>query len=276
MTKIYFIPRYNDDLEEMLESYYWLCEAWRLGLQIKVNKNYNYDEKAIYLGSNANIRAQILGGLKNAIYPHMQSVSLSQRELPRTQIYRKWLNRNYDFVTYDKGITGVIKAAFNFNGDVFIKNQSAGKDEGFKFFCHCKDENAIWNGIGYSLERHSDDILIYDFVKMELETRFIVIDQKVVSGSVNKPELTPLNNPEGDKYFQCDNELIKSANNIALDFADALPQMRDYVLDLCFIDSKPSIVEVNPAMSFGLFGNHPKNILPEILGLANVSPRPHP
>jgi hypothetical protein len=260
MTNIYYLPRNDNDLEHMLESHYWIAAAYELGLDVRVHKHINEYEPAIFIG-NGFKRNDFF---KRAIYPDAKSINLSQVDLPRTISYRKWLNRNYAIVGYEQGVVGVIKAASKFSDKVFIKNQAQSK-ESFRFDCDAQDKEAIWEGIGYFLEYQSNDVLIYDYVEIKDETRFIVINQKVVSGSMIEAKIKPLNNKDCVKYYQCDDRLIDAAEQICKDFTNELPELTEYVLDLCFIDDKPSIVEVNSTRNYGLYGNHPINILPEIM-----------
>ncbi len=259
MTNIYYLPRNDNDLEHTLESHYWIAAAYELGLDVRVHKHINEYEPAIFIGNG---KSNFF--FKYAIYPDENSIHLSQVELPKTEAYRKWLNRNFAIVQMND-FRNVVNAAKQFKGKVFIKDQSHSK-ESFRFHCDANDECKIIEEIGWHLIHYQgDDCLIYDYVEMKNETRFIVINQKIVSGSMIEAKITPLNNKDCVKYYQCDDRLIDAAEQICKDFANELPELTEYVLDLCFIDDKPSIVEVNSTRNYGLYGNHPINILPEIM-----------
>lgn len=118
------------------------------------------------------------------------------------------------------------------------------------------------------LAGYSDIMQVQESVKMEYEYRIVMIDGEPVTGAGCVEEFTPLDNisdfdvrarqtraprtsitemPKGllEKYI----ELAKEFSNDIYNEAG----LRNYVLDLCTINGKPSVVELNSCYNFGFY-----------------------
>ena len=119
----------------------------------------------------------------------------------------------------------------------------------------------------------SDPVILWqDLVDMQHEIRFMVFNGKVLSCSAQVDEYTPMNNLEQRRWFLPTHKhrghpeeiehgisaeyFFGMLGKVAL-IVDRLTHndILDYSLDMCLIDGKPSLVEINPLCNSGLFGN---------------------
>ena len=104
-------------------------------------------------------------------------------------------------------------------------------------------------------------LLVQEFVKMEYEHRFFVIDRRVVTSSPNMQALTPLDFPlpAGTVYRTPSSpdpevrpDVVRSLENLAARIAEDMDYPHACV-DIAMIAGKPGVVEFNP-MQLGHLG----------------------
>jgi hypothetical protein len=117
-----------------------------------------------------------------------------------------------------------------------------------------------------------DALLVQDCVTMTHEYRVFVVDGQAVAGAGCIEEFSPLHN-RGDKFDMRTREVrmsedgpsqvaerpdivsryVSAAPRIIDDLISGNPDMRTFVVDLCLINDKVAVVEVNPSRNSGLY-----------------------
>ncbi len=124
-------------------------------------------------------------------------------------------------------------------------------------------------------EGYANCFTLQEFVNMDKEYRFIVIDGELVCGSGTDPKLTPLDNQglfDRKVFSKINNERVVLSNDLIKKYKDfALkvislnkleqPLLLDYTLDVAICGDNMLIVELNPLDNFGLYANDFNSIL---------------
>ena len=150
--------------------------------------------------------------------------------------------------------------------------------------------------IGFHMCRFEGDLnslLIQEKITMQNETRFFVIDHKVICGAACIETHTPLNNEGGtrlDPIFERDrnqgnisrspylrDKLLQTADDIAKQIALEEPRLTAYSLDLAVtFDGQPLFIELNPASNSGLYAIDTHQLVKAIVDHAStISQKPH-
>jgi len=120
-----------------------------------------------------------------------------------------------------------------------------------------------------------DCILIQEFAEIYYEYRFIIINNKIITGAACIEEFTPLNNKELKFDIQLRRDRLKVSeieeNKLIvlkyLNFAEKIVKKIDfnhYTLDVAFINGEVGIIEVNPYLNVGYYASNLKLIMKEI------------
>ena len=137
-----------------------------------------------------------------------------------------------------------------------------------------KAQALVSNLLGYAsthLEGYADAVLVQEWVPMRREYRFLICDSVPVTGAGIVPEFTPLDadpttafSPivrkvvgESTQERLTDQEMagyLDLASRYALEVR-AENGMRDFVLDVCTIEGRHAVVEVNPCQNMGLYAS---------------------
>ena len=137
-----------------------------------------------------------------------------------------------------------------------------------------KAQALVSNLLGYAsthLEGYADAVLVQEWVPMRREYRFLICDSVPVTGAGIVPEFTPLDadpttafSPivrkvvgESTQERLTDQEMagyLDLASRYALEVR-AENWMRDFVLDVCTIEGRHAVVEVNPCQNMGLYAS---------------------
>ncbi len=260
--KAYYNPVGNNDREEMLESIYWLNAALEAGLEVEIG-NPKSNEPHIILPAS--------GWRKFSDFskPSREEFSAVVNGMIDTATFKRHANR--EMIPVDMDIEAIISAAQSLGVErVFIKDQSHQK-RSFRFICR-PNQSEIRGNIGWFSVQYDGDkrcVLVSEAVTMLSECRFIVIDHKVVCGSRQITSYTPIENLDAQKFYNVPEAMQESASTIAREFGLERPEATHYTLDLCLINDRPSIVEINPPINYGLFACHPKLIIAAMLPLIN-------
>ncbi len=137
-----------------------------------------------------------------------------------------------------------------------------------------KAQALVSNLLGYAsthLEGYADAVLVQEWAPMRREYRFLICDSVPVTGAGIVPEFTPLDADPATAFSPIvrkvthqsaqerltDQEMagyLDLASRFALE-ARAENGMRDFVLDVCTIEGRPAVVEVNPCQNMGLYAS---------------------
>ena len=137
-----------------------------------------------------------------------------------------------------------------------------------------KAQALVAHVLGYAsthLEGYADAVLVQEWVPMRREYRFLVCDSVPVTGAGIVPEYTPLDADPATAFSPIvrkvahqvaqerltDQELagyVDLASRYALEVR-AENGLRDFVLDVCTIEGRPAVVEVNPCQNMGLYAS---------------------
>ena len=154
------------------------------------------------------------------------------------------------------------------------------------------------DAVGFHFARFEGDpssLLVQEKITMTHETRFFVIDGKVVTGAACIEHHTPQQNPDPDQRLnpiweirrnkgemdtrcitarQTTAELMLAfADRVAQEIAEEAPALRAYTLDVALgADGTPLIIELNPADNAGLYGISAQAYLRAILAYAQSVP----
>lgn len=127
------------------------------------------------------------------------------------------------------------------------------------------------------LEERLGQLLLQDYVEMQYEYRIIVLNGFPVCGAGCIEFFTPLNNEE--VIFDCklqarrgdDHPVVKDERIVqqywlfALQFCREMgierPELLNYSLDVCMIDGKPSVIELNAFQNLGLYAMNVKEMV---------------
>lgn len=148
--------------------------------------------------------------------------------------------------------------------------------------------------VGYHMIRYEGDqdcMLVQQHVPMRNETRFFVIDGKVVSGAACIEEFTPADRDpkkvanatsiifegernDGKRFTDVSLALTLHAyaNKFAKEVSAEDPLMLNYVVDVAMGEDGPLIIEMNPLQNSGLYANDPALIVRALLRQAGNSP----
>lgn len=134
-----------------------------------------------------------------------------------------------------------------------------------------------WEAIHF--EGQQDAVLVQEYLPMQREARFFVIDGRIVTGSGKVPEATPLTrfarelrgtslghrrpsewwdySTDGQRLAPEPRATCSFAGKAAHELASADPGMRDFVIDVATTERGPVVVELNPVTRSGLFASNP-------------------
>ncbi len=152
-------------------------------------------------------------------------------------------------------------------------------------------EQMFFDDVGFHFARFEGDpaaLLVQERVQMQHETRFFVINGKVVTAAACIEAHTPQQN-RGDLFdltFEVDRnkgDIIQSrpigkklwnfAKKVVQEIGEEAPEMQHYVIDLATgADGDPLVIELNPAAQSGLYAVHTKSMMQAIVEAAEAEP----
>jgi hypothetical protein len=159
-------------------------------------------------------------------------------------------------------------------------------------------EDMFLDDVGYHFARFEGDpaaLLVQEKILMTHETRFFIIDGKVVSGAACIEDHTPQQRPGNTRGLPPVWEVLRNSHNmdartiderkktasmmwdfavrVCAELAQEAPQLHSYVLDLALnADGDPIIIEFNPAGRSGLYASDTSAIVSAILEYAQNAP----
>jgi hypothetical protein len=190
--------------------------------------------------------------------------------------------------------TDLTEALHSFKGkDVFIKQVWPGKafppyktsipsvlteKTGFSLLA----EKMEYNICRY--EGNKNAILLQSYIEMTFETRFFVINGRVVCGAgiieahtpqdcESETRITPFfqqvrNKGPVARDTEMAQKMLKRADEIAFEFSQECPELPSYCLDLAITsDMRIAVVEINPIAMSGLYGINPDLYISALLTL---------
>lgn len=237
-------------------------------------------------------------GLQRSTWTHMGSPLLQERiadQYMHSYTFQKFSGRNMELAGYyskRNDIFTVIKKMYDTGTRKFFIKLCQAKAGIFRYEFSEKDET---NGIltietirnimdleisdyVMHLMGNSNVFLVQEDVEMMYEYRIFMVEGVPVTGAGCIPEYTPLDNlgddfdPSLRKHRSQSNPIEPLpafvdvyrtfAEQVSHEFADEIPQLRNYVLDVALIPDKdlgftPIIVELNGSLNSGLYATRP-------------------
>jgi hypothetical protein len=153
-------------------------------------------------------------------------------------------------------------------------------------------EHMLASKLGYHIARmegQRDALLVQEFVPdMTHETRFFVIGHHIataaacIESDTPRPQIGPsavlaprfeVVRNSGDIVTDqaLPDRMMAEATRIVAAFADEVPEMRSYVLDLCLMGGDVKIVELNPIADAGLYGIDTVRLMMNVLVEARLA-----
>lgn len=174
--------------------------------------------------------------------------------------------------------------------DEMGKLRRAGADRAFIKVCQNKYgvyevdlsedmSSALWDSLGFAAEHLAEkpgQLLLQEYVNMQYEYRIVVLNGKPVCGAGCIEDMTPLNN---EQVFDCKVTLQRQhlqpgestraecierrpdliaayqvlAEHFCMELTDEHPDWLNYSLDVCMINGKASVIELNSFQNIGLY-----------------------
>lgn len=309
----------NIDIEDWIESIYPLISLNKYNLLDKViieiknkeslsinNIKINPEDKIIIFGM---IRAREIDLSNDILFPLVYQEDIDKvEEYYKLNTFKKYSKRWYEIATYYTSefkeyltrineieyfkkesllskLEKISKEMIEDEKKIFIKTVSKWFHLKINLLKNDKDIfGKILSKIGYNCERippTKDNFLIQEFVKMRYEYRFLVINNKLVSGAGCLEELTPADS-DGLKFdlkvqeFRNKSEYVKDSNLIDkyVDFANLVinslkennEELKHYTLDVALNKkNEVVIVEFNPYTNIGFYAMKHDEIIKNLI-----------